>query len=186
MKPRHVLVALLLIGFALLVVLGHKPKQIVTAQSGSAAVVADLRPSYDEAFKVALQPHVDQYLASVQHWNATVAENATKRKKRVTRRQTPPETSTAASEPVSGDTIGNSGDRFDRLAMCESTMNPQAVSATGKYRGAFQFSLSSWHSAGMTGDPIDYDYTTQKQTAIHWASITTPSKQWPNCWLATA
>lgn len=79
------------------------------------------------------------------------------------------------------------GDRFDRLASCESgdgqgSINPQAVSPGGKYRGAFQFSLPSWHSAGMAGDPIDFSYVVQKETAIYWASITTPSTQWPVCW----
>jgi uncharacterized protein YabE (DUF348 family) len=41
------------------------------------------------------------------------------------------------------------------LAKCESGGNPRAVSSTGKYRGLYQFSLSTWAGVGGTGDPID-------------------------------
>lgn len=85
----------------------------------------------------------------------------------------------------------STGDRFDRLASCESgdghgTINPAAVSPTGRYRGAFQFSLASWAAAGETGDPADHDYPTQKAAAIRWAAMTRPAGQWPVCWSRTA
>jgi hypothetical protein len=51
------------------------------------------------------------------------------------------------------------------LYECESTHNPRAVSPTGKFRGAFQFSLWSWREVGMTGDPIDYPYDVQLAAA---------------------
>ena len=41
------------------------------------------------------------------------------------------------------------------LAECESGGNPRAVSSTGKYRGLYQFSLSTWQSVGGAGDPIE-------------------------------
>jgi uncharacterized protein YabE (DUF348 family) len=41
------------------------------------------------------------------------------------------------------------------LAKCESGGNPRAVSSTGKYRGLYQFSLSTWAGVGGVGDPID-------------------------------
>lgn len=47
------------------------------------------------------------------------------------------------------------------LARCESHNNPRDISHTGKFRGAFQFSLSTWHSVGMAGDPIDASYAVQ-------------------------
>jgi uncharacterized protein YabE (DUF348 family) len=41
------------------------------------------------------------------------------------------------------------------LAKCESGGNPRAVNPSGKYRGLYQFSMSTWASVGGTGDPID-------------------------------
>jgi resuscitation-promoting factor RpfB len=39
------------------------------------------------------------------------------------------------------------------LAMCESSMNPEALNPTGKYRGLFQFDMRSWEWVGGSGDP---------------------------------
>lgn len=50
---------------------------------------------------------------------------------------------------------GGTALRWDRLAKCESGGNPRAVSPTGKYRGLYQFSMTTWRSVGGTGDPID-------------------------------
>jgi len=41
------------------------------------------------------------------------------------------------------------------LAKCESGGNPRAVNPSGKYRGLYQFSLSTWRGVGGQGDPID-------------------------------
>ena len=41
------------------------------------------------------------------------------------------------------------------LAQCESSGNPRAVSPTGRYRGLYQFDLTTWRAVGGTGDPID-------------------------------
>jgi len=81
---------------------------------------------------------------------------------------------------------GSDGDRFDRLAVCESGRDPTAVSPTGRYRGAFQFSLATWHAAGGAGDPVDASYDQQKQIAVTWASAVDPATQWPVCWSRTA
>jgi soluble lytic murein transglycosylase-like protein len=40
------------------------------------------------------------------------------------------------------------------LAKCESGGNPRAVNSAGYY-GLYQFSLSTWHSVGGSGNPID-------------------------------
>ena len=40
------------------------------------------------------------------------------------------------------------------LAKCESGGNPRAVNPAGYY-GLYQFSLSTWHSVGGAGNPID-------------------------------
>jgi uncharacterized protein YabE (DUF348 family) len=41
------------------------------------------------------------------------------------------------------------------LAKCESGGNPRAVNPSGKYRGLYQFSISTWRGVGGAGDPID-------------------------------
>lgn len=41
------------------------------------------------------------------------------------------------------------------LATCESTNNPRAVSASGTYSGAYQFSVPTWASVGGSGVPKD-------------------------------
>jgi hypothetical protein len=58
-----------------------------------------------------------------------------------------------------------SGDVWGALARCESGGNPRAVGGGGRYFGAFQFSLGTWHSLGYSGNPIDYDYGTQLAAA---------------------
>lgn len=78
-----------------------------------------------------------------------------------------------------------SGDRFDRLAMCESGGDPATNTGNGFY-GAFQFVLSSWHSAGGTGYPNEHSYAEQKAVALYWASVTNPYQQWPVCWPRSA
>jgi Transglycosylase-like domain len=39
------------------------------------------------------------------------------------------------------------------IAACESHGNPRAVSASGAYRGKYQFSYGTWASVGGRGDP---------------------------------
>lgn len=60
----------------------------------------------------------------------------------------------------------NSGPHWHALAMCESTDNPRAVSPSGKYRGLYQFDLTTWHEYGGVGDPIDASRTTQTRVAL--------------------
>lgn len=77
------------------------------------------------------------------------------------------------------------GDRFDRLAQCESGGDPTTNTGNGFF-GAFQFMLASWHSAGGTGYPHEHSYGEQKSIAMYWASITNPARQWPVCWPRSA
>ena len=55
-----------------------------------------------------------------------------------------------------------------QTAQCESGGDPQAIGGGGKYRGAFQFMLSTWETAPKSpgGDPIDYSYKTQAVVAV--------------------
>jgi hypothetical protein len=49
--------------------------------------------------------------------------------------------------------------------MCESSMNPQAISPTGKYMGLFQFSQASWEFVGQQGKPHEASWQTQYKAA---------------------
>jgi hypothetical protein len=49
-----------------------------------------------------------------------------------------------------------------RIAWCESTMNPRAVSADGRYHGLLQFDLRTWAGVGGHGLP----------------SLAEPAEQW--------
>lgn len=44
-------------------------------------------------------------------------------------------------------------EKWEKLRFCESTHNYQAISPTGKYRGAYQFDYATWQTVGGTGDP---------------------------------
>ena len=66
------------------------------------------------------------------------------------------------------------------LAVCESHANPTAVSKSGKYRGAFQFSMASWQSLGYSGDPIEHPYATQLEAAKR-LQARSGWGQWPTC-----
>ncbi|HWH28170.1 MAG TPA: ubiquitin-like domain-containing protein [Mycobacteriales bacterium] len=66
------------------------------------------------------------------------------------------------------------------LANCESGGNPRAVSSTGKYRGLYQFSMTTWQSVGGQGDPIDNSAAEQTYRAkiLYKRS---GAGQWPHC-----
>lgn len=72
------------------------------------------------------------------------------------------------------------GDVWTALARCESGGNPRAVSSSGTYFGAFQFSLSTWRSLGYSGNPIDHPYETQL-AAAHKLQARSGWGQWPVC-----
>jgi hypothetical protein len=67
-----------------------------------------------------------------------------------------------------------------RVAECESGGNPRAVSAGGRYRGKYQFSIDTWQSLGGEGDPVDASEAEQDRIALklYRRSGTAP---WPNC-----
>jgi len=66
------------------------------------------------------------------------------------------------------------------IAQCESGGDPRAISASGQYRGKYQFSFATWRSVGGTGDPAQASETEQDRRAAilyrrHGAG------QWPVC-----
>jgi peptidoglycan hydrolase-like protein with peptidoglycan-binding domain len=67
-----------------------------------------------------------------------------------------------------------------RIAACESSGNPAAVSSTGQYRGKYQFSQQTWEEYGGTGDPAAAPEAEQDRiaAALYAARGTQP---WPVC-----
>jgi len=57
------------------------------------------------------------------------------------------------AKPVEDAVVSADGLNWAALARCESGGRPDAVSASGKYRGMYQFSTSTWASVGGSGDP---------------------------------
>ncbi|MCU1691322.1 MAG: hypothetical protein JWM64_413 [Frankiales bacterium] len=80
--------------------------------------------------------------------------------------------------PVAARTYG--GLDWAALAQCESGGNPRAVSSSGKFRGLYQFSLSTWRSVGGSGDPIEHDRDAQtsRAYALYQRDGRAP---WPEC-----
>lgn len=66
------------------------------------------------------------------------------------------------------------------IADCESGGNPTAVSASGQYRGKYQFDQATWESMGGTGDPAAAPEAEQDRIAalLYQAQGLKP---WPTC-----
>lgn len=103
----------------------------------------------------------------------TIAQRRVPTTTRASRSRRTPHATAPATKPPTGDI-------WWRLALCESGGNPKAVSASGRYRGAFQFSLETWRSLGMAGDPIQFDYGTQLIAAKR-LQVRSGWGQWPSC-----
>jgi len=71
--------------------------------------------------------------------------------------------------------------RAIRVAKCESSLNPKAVSPSGKYRGLWQFDRATWKAYGGPGrDPIKVG--ARRQTQVAWRLFVDRGWQpWPTC-----
>ena len=69
---------------------------------------------------------------------------------------------------------------LDAIAECESGGDPTAVSASGLYRGKYQFSVATWRSVGGTGDPAKAPEAEQDRlaAALYEQAGASP---WPVC-----
>jgi uncharacterized protein YabE (DUF348 family) len=65
-------------------------------------------------------------------------------------------TSASSGRTPNGGNVGGSVDSLNwpALARCESGGNPRAANPAGYY-GLYQFSVSTWHSVGGSGNPVD-------------------------------
>jgi hypothetical protein len=77
--------------------------------------------------------------------------------------------------------ISNLPEALERIAECESEGDPTAVSASGRYRGKYQFLRSTWKAWGGRGsDPAKASEAHQDRVALrlYRARGTAP---WPTC-----
>jgi uncharacterized protein YabE (DUF348 family) len=78
-----------------------------------------------------------------------------------------------------GGTPSGGGLNWAALAKCESGGDPKAVSPSGYY-GLYQFSLSTWHAQGGSGNPINASSAEQtKRAQILYGK--TGASSWPSC-----
>lgn len=71
-------------------------------------------------------------------------------------------------------------DVWHALAVCESGMRQNAVSADGLYLSFFQWALPTWRSVGGVGDPRTVGYDTQVELAKR-LQARSGWGQWPRC-----
>lgn len=69
---------------------------------------------------------------------------------------------------------------LESIAQCESHGDPAAISASGRYRGKYQFSYETWASVGGDGDPAAASETEQDRRAAILYRTGGPG-HWPVC-----
>lgn len=72
----------------------------------------------------------------------------------------------------------------DALGWCESGRRPDAVSKSGKYKGAFQFSYQTWNSTKypeMSSDVTQVSYEDQRKVIVTKFPLRSWSGQFPVC-----
>jgi hypothetical protein len=67
-----------------------------------------------------------------------------------------------------------------RIAYCESKGNPRAISASGTFRGKYQFSYGTWQAVGGRGDPARASEREQDRRAAMLLARS-GSSPWPVC-----
>jgi peptidoglycan hydrolase-like protein with peptidoglycan-binding domain len=81
----------------------------------------------------------------------------------------------------SGTSAGSgSSSELQKIAQCESSGNPGAISPDGTYRGKYQFSRETWRELGGTGDPASAPESVQDEMAVKLMQSQGPAA-WPNC-----
>ncbi len=76
--------------------------------------------------------------------------------------------------------VGAPSSELAKIAQCESSGNPSAVSSDGRYRGKYQFSRETWRELGGSGDPAAAPVAEQDRMAAALLRTQGPSA-WPNC-----
>jgi peptidoglycan hydrolase-like protein with peptidoglycan-binding domain len=89
-------------------------------------------------------------------------------------------TQSPSGDGTSGSGTSGSSAELQKIAQCESSGNPAAVSQDGVYRGKYQFSRETWRELGGSGDPAAAPVAEQDQMAAKLLQTQGPSA-WPNC-----
>ena len=77
-------------------------------------------------------------------------------------------------------TGGGTAATLARIARCESGGDPTAISSSGRYRGKYQFSRSTWRDLGGKGDPAKAPESVQDAMAAKLLAQRGTSP-WPVC-----
>ena len=86
----------------------------------------------------------------------------------------------APADPLAGVPGAPAQAVLDRIAQCESGGDPRAVSASGQYRGKYQFDQGTWEGLGGTGDPAAAPEAEQDRRAAMLYAQSGPAP-WPVC-----
>jgi len=95
----------------------------------------------------------------------------------------PPTTTTTVrprTRPAARPMRTSEAEAWARLVECESGGDYTVVSATGRYRGAYQFDQRTWESVGGVGDPAAAPPAEQDLRA-HLLYEQRGARAWPNC-----
>lgn len=118
---------------------------------------------------------------------AAAAEAAARRPEPVTARPAPASGGSRPVPPTPAPPSGAIGDAtpaelalLARIKQCESRGNYSAVSASGRYRGAYQFSVDTWRAMGGSGDPAAASPSEQDHRALMLLRRQGP-RAWPVC-----
>jgi len=91
-----------------------------------------------------------------------------------------PAVAVAPAAPAGPAPTGEIAAALERIALCESGGNPRAVSASGQYRGKYQFDQSTWEGLGGVGDPAAAPEAEQDRIAALLYARRGPAP-WPVC-----
>ncbi|TDD46062.1 LysM peptidoglycan-binding domain-containing protein [Kribbella antibiotica] len=102
-------------------------------------------------------------------------------KKKVVSKQTvrKPRTNRSAERPSTSSNVSMST-AWRKVANCESSGNPRAVSPNGKYFGLFQFDKQTWRSVGGSGSPAQASAAEQLMRAKK-LYASRGNSPWPVC-----
>ncbi|MDX8151404.1 transglycosylase family protein [Patulibacter brassicae] len=88
--------------------------------------------------------------------------------------------STTRSKGAGASASGSSNATLERIAACESGGDPTAVSASGQYRGKYQFDRQTWRAHGGSGDPAAAPEAEQDRIAARLLAAR-GTQPWPVC-----
>lgn len=87
---------------------------------------------------------------------------------------------TRSAKGASASTSSSSNATLERIAACESGGDPTAVSASGQYRGKYQFDRQTWRAHGGSGDPAAASEAEQDRIAARLLAAR-GTQPWPVC-----